>query len=62
MVRVIKYGKRRRVTWPSCESLLEFEAEDVRSGQTGINEWEYYIQCPHCKENIKVSYELARRN
>lgn len=45
MVRVIKYGKKRRVTCPACESLLEFEAEDVESGQSGMNEWYYCIQC-----------------
>lgn len=62
-VKVIKYGKIRRVTCPSCESLLEFEVEDAHYKQTGMNEGEYVIQCPNCNEDVKIPYDiLARRN
>lgn len=37
MVKVIKYGNKRRVTCGVCDSFLEYEKEDVKTVQTGTN-------------------------
>nr|DAM24127.1 MAG TPA: alpha-aminoadipate carrier protein [Caudoviricetes sp.] len=40
MVRVIKYGQKRRVTCNHCGALLEFDNNDLETYQTDWNEWE----------------------
>lgn len=54
MIKIIKYGKKRRVTCENCEALLEFEQEDLRFAHTGINELEGYIRCPSCGEAVTI--------
>jgi len=54
MVKVIRYGNKRRVTCGSCDSFLEYEKEDVKTVQTGMNEWEGEIICPNCREKVRV--------
>ena len=54
MVKVIKYGSKRRVTCGVCDSFLEYEKEDVKTVQTGMNEWEDEIICPNCWEKVRV--------
>lgn len=41
MVKVIKYEQKRRTLCQNCGAILEFEAENIKSTQTRINE---YIQ------------------
>ena len=53
MVKVIRYGNKRRVTCGSCDSFLEYEKEDVKTVQTGMNEWEGEIICPNCREKVR---------
>ena len=43
MVKVIKYGPKRRVTCDVCGALLEFEKNDISTVQTGINEPELFM-------------------
>lgn len=40
MVKVIKYGKKRRATCKNCGAILEYEKDDVKTIQTGINIYE----------------------
>ena len=54
MVTEIKYGPKRRIKCKHCESILEFEKEDIKSVQTGYNEYENQIHCPVCGETITV--------
>ncbi|MEZ3491555.1 MAG: hypothetical protein K1W38_04430 [Lachnospiraceae bacterium] len=54
MVTVIKYGPKRRIKCKHCESILEFEKEDIKSVQTDYNEYENQIHCPVCGETITV--------
>ena len=54
MVTVIKYGPKRRIKCKHCESILEFEKEDIKSVRTGCNEYENQIRCPVCSEKITV--------
>lgn len=54
MIKVIKYGKKRRALCEHCESLLEFEKEDIKTVQTGMNEWEKQITCPVCDTPVSV--------
>ena len=35
-----QYGNKRRVTCGTCESVLEYGNEDVKTVKTGANEWE----------------------
>ncbi len=53
-VRVIRYGDKRRTMCAYCSSLLEYEKEDVKTVQTGMNEWEGEIICPNCRERVRV--------
>lgn len=55
MIKIIKYGKVRKVDCPHCESVLEYEESDIIAEQIGLNEYEYYIQCPVCRETIAVN-------
>lgn len=53
-IKVIEYGKRTtRCT--CCESKMQYEKEDVKTMQAGMNEWQSYIVCPVCKEKIYVN-------
>lgn len=54
MVKVIRYGNKRRVTCGGCDSFLEYEKEDVTTFQTGMNEWESEITCPNCREKVRI--------
>ncbi|WP_195416356.1 hypothetical protein [Enterocloster citroniae] len=56
MVKVIKYGKKRRATCKNCGAILEYEKDDVKTIQTGINEYEWQIVCPACNESVKVNW------
>ena len=53
-VRVIRYGDKRRTMCAYSSSLLEYEKEDVKTVQTGMNEWEGEIICPNCRERVRV--------
>ena len=54
MIKVIKYGKKRRVLCEHCESLLEFVKEDIKTVQRGMNEWEKQIICPVCDMPVSI--------
>lgn len=54
MIKVIKYGYKCRVECQWCGSLLQFDKEDVQEVQTGMNEWKEEIECPVCKEKVRV--------
>lgn len=53
-VKIIRYGDKRRVICNICRSLLEYEKEDIKTVQTGMNEYEKEIVCPNCQETIRV--------
>lgn len=55
MVKVIKYGQKRRITCSNCGALLEFEKDDLKNVRTGMNEYEQQIVCPACNEIVIVS-------
>ena len=55
MVKVIKYGQKRRVTCEVCGALLEFEKDDVKTVQMGMNEYEQQIECPACNETVEIN-------
>jgi len=54
MITVIKHGTKKAVDCTCCGSKLMYEREDVKTDQTGMNEYEKYILCPVCKEKIRV--------
>lgn len=53
-IKVIEYGKRN-VKCSYCGIKLQYEKEDVKTMQTGMNEWQSYIVCPVCEEKIYVN-------
>lgn len=55
MVKVIKYGKKRRVTCKHCGALLEFEKDDIKKVRTGMNECEEGIICASCGEVVTIN-------
>lgn len=59
MVNVIKYGKKRRICCCECESILEFEKDDVKEQKVGINEYERYINCPVCNNDLVIPYKMG---
>lgn len=54
MVKVIRYGQKRRILCETCGALLEFEKDNVKTVQTGMNEYEQRIECPACNETVVV--------
>lgn len=52
-IKVIEYGKRR-VKCDKCESILEYKNEDIKTVQTGMNEYQKEIICPVCNNTIYV--------
>ncbi len=54
-VKVVRYGSKRRIVCGYCDSLLEYEKEDVKMVQVGMAEWESEITCPNCQESVKVN-------
>lgn len=59
MIKVISYGRKRRVGCRECGCTLEFEKEDVKTVQTGMNETERVIICPVCDSEIKVDWQMG---
>lgn len=55
MVKVIKYGEKRRATCRNCGALLEFEKVDIKDVKTGMNEYEQQIECPVCNEVVVLN-------
>ena len=37
-----------------CETVLQYEEQDVKSERMGIQEWKHYITCPVCENEIEV--------
>lgn len=58
MVKVIRYGEKRRITCKVCGALLEFKEDDLKTVQTGINEYEQQIECPACGETVTANYDF----
>ena len=56
MIKVIKYGKKRRITCRNCDALLGFEKDDINTVKTGMNEFKQYIMCPSCGESVTIRY------
>ena len=59
MIKVIKYGQKRRTTCGNCGALLEFEKGDMKNVQTGLNESEWRIECPACNETVTVKLKVS---
>lgn len=55
MITVIKNGKAKRVYCPHCESLLEYEIDDLSLGSTAENFY-CYLLCPICEKEIVGDY------
>lgn len=55
MITVIKNGKAKRVCCPHCESILEYEADDLMMGGL-VGKFYYYLPCPVCDEEIVGDY------
>lgn len=55
MITVIKNGKAKRVCCPHCESLLEYEIEDLMMGGS-VGKFYYYLLCPVCDKEIVGDY------
>ena len=53
-VKVIRYGEKRRVICAYCGSLLEYEKGDAVMVQMGMNEYESEIECPNCREKVRI--------
>jgi hypothetical protein len=58
MITVIKNGKAKRVCCPYCESLLEYEVNDLMMGGV-VGKFYYYLPCPVCGEEIVGDYFKA---
>lgn len=54
MVKVIRYGQKRRIVCDNCGALLEFDQDDLKTAQTGLNEFEQQIECPACNETVII--------
>lgn len=52
MVKIIKEGTKKRVECKECGAVLEYENSDKYTRQTGLNEYQVYIICPCCNEDI----------
>lgn len=59
-VKVVRYGSKRYVTCGSCGSFLEYEKEDARTVQTGMNEYEKEVVCLNCHETVRVKGQVIR--
>lgn len=53
MIQVIKHGNKKRVCCSNCDCLFTYEHEDVNSVQLKYNEYDTYVICPDCGEEIK---------
>lgn len=62
MVKVIKYGQKRRITCSNCGALLEFEKDDIKKVRTRFNEYEHQIVCSACTENVTVPLQVCENH
>lgn len=56
MIKVIKHGNKRATECSECGCVFEYEKEDVKTSQTGYNDYEYYLYCPDCRKLLLVPY------
>lgn len=54
MVKVIRYSPKRQVICKHCGALLEFEKDDMKKVQTGMNEFEWQIVCRACSAIVTI--------
>mgnify|MGYP007056189736 CR=1 FL=1 len=52
MIKILKYGKY----YATCNAVIEFEKEDIKTIQTGMNEYENIVKCPVCENEIRKAY------
>lgn len=52
MIKIIKPGRIRTVTCPSCDCVFSFDKEDIKYG----DQRDYYeeIDCPCCRKTIDL--------
>ena len=55
MIKILKYGKYY-ATCNSCNAVIEFEKEDIKTIQTGMNEYEDIVKCPVWDNGIRKAY------
>lgn len=58
MIKVIKHGHYRTCSCYNCGCIFTFEKEDVKVEQTGMNNYERFVECPDCGERNTVSLWL----
>lgn len=53
-MRIIKNGKLKQKTCPTCKCFFEYETTDIKhiSGMTCLNKGTDVIYCPQCNERI----------
>lgn len=54
MIKIIKCGKKRQKKCSHCESILEFEKEDIKRKYIGLCNYYEYITCPVCNSIVIV--------
>lgn len=62
MVKVIKYGQKRRITCSNCGALLEFEKDAIKNVRTGVDVYEHQIVCSACTENVTVPLQVCENH
>lgn len=55
MIKILEQ-KNYIVVCPHCESKLSYAKEDTKVSQIGMNEYERFIKCPVCWNEIKVEW------
>lgn len=57
MIKVIKEGVKGQVECDDCKAVLEYERQDIKGIQVGINEYDKVINCPCCNNEVSVRYK-----
>ena len=55
MIEVIKHGNKRQIMCGNCMCVFNAEKEDMNDRQVGFNEFETYVTCPDCKNEIVLN-------
>lgn len=55
VIKIIKAGDKKREVCISCSCIFTYEKEDVKSVQSGMNEYEHTVTCPCCGFECRVS-------
>jgi len=57
-MKIIRKGNPKQIDCIKCGSVLEYEIKDIHKQLVAGNEYDNYVTCPVCENEIKVDWSI----